>query len=154
MAKKGARKATEDARILPSCEQAKLTLRTDALQEWGNRWAGTGGYEETRKWMPSLDLNKSQQLLRGNKMIVSRAVQLITNHNNLAYCTAKKDKRVDPKCRRCRKAHEKGWHIARSCEQVANKIPEGKDWTVKELFSFLKTETAEFLLNTRPTEPG
>ena len=155
--------ASEGALAPPDVPQQPLNaLRTNVeLQldkEWNRRWKDREDCRQTKQWFPTSNMAKSYSLLRLDRSMYSKVVQLITGHNHMKRHSSLVNKDEDSVCRLCMEDEETSFHIVAECPALAWRrnmsfgtfeVSEAGtlDWTPTKIVSLIK-ELPDGLLDT------
>jgi ribonuclease HI len=135
----------------------KKVIKEKALQIWNKRWHKSQKREQTKHWMESVDIKKSEQILLLPRHKVAKLTHFITGFNFLGRHVHKEHNTISQFCRACEDHEvEDAIHLIRDCPQfisqsrlIMNKYHENESWTVKNLIEFLCLPGIDNLLSDR-----
>ena len=148
LAKMGAQNLSME-RICPAPPSSliKSLIKEKMHLHWSVIWNERADCRQTKLWFPTVDQNKSNQVLQLNRVEISRMVQIITGHDYLKRHISLVQGTGDDICRLCEEDEESSSHVVTECPALAlarfktlgtphQVAPQ--DWSIKQVTSFLR----------------
>ena len=92
-----------------------LILNETLESKWNQRWNCSKDYRQTKLWFPEIQVHRSENLMKLNRIEFGKAVQTISGHAYLRYHQHKWDPSIPEQCRFCEFPREDAQHIVQDC---------------------------------------
>jgi Reverse transcriptase (RNA-dependent DNA polymerase)/Endonuclease-reverse transcriptase len=88
-------------------------------RRWNVRWTSASTARQSRTLWPSIDKERSQLLLRSDRIEYGLLIRLFTGHNNMNYHRNLTKETDDDTCRLCQEEEESSVHVLLHCIDIA-----------------------------------
>ena len=161
-AKSGTTNQVNRSHALPPASWAKRLIYDFFIKIWNQRWISLKEARQTKIWFPTINMGKSEALIKLSRPELGLAVQMITGHNRLKrHESIVNSGVVDATCRLCLEEEETSWHLIGECPALwqqrgdsfeSYQLNHPPDWKVPQFLNFLrKAKIAE--INDRGAMP-
>ena len=124
-----------------------ITAQIDkqVYEKWENRWVNYSHARMTKQSYPKLIPNNAKHVLRLGRFNLTKYINLVTGHNELAYHASVCDNTLCSNCTFCNTSEETFFHLVTDCPSLRltresiflDKPPDtGFPWKVKDLLKF------------------
>ena len=134
----------------------KELLEDFIRKEWDNRWTNYPLARQTKQFYSHQSKLKAKKLLKNSRGRVSKFVNIVTGHNDLAYHTSLADpENFSDGCTYCNIDRETFFHWTTDCPAFwlsqrkifLDKVPDADmEWNIEDLFRFSEIPAVERLL--------
>ena len=143
LAKEGTRLPNPLAIPAPSAH-IKMSIKHYFLHIWEREWKSCPEARQTKIYHPSIDKQKSNQLIQWARLKLGRYIRAVTGHCNLLYHLHTMDPSISPICRFCLQTNEEFHHLATDCPPLwwerhlisATEPDHTNNWSIHQIISF------------------
>ena len=155
LAKRAGSLPGEPCLIPLSSSLIKFKLKSYMYKQWENRWLSYGEARMTKEFYPNLCPSKANKVLSMCKFNITKYINAITGHNELAYHRSLIHPELSSTCGLCGQGRETFYHLITDCQALdswvrtvfLDKPPiSGEKWTVRNVMKFMDERRVEDLM--------